>query len=60
MQEGWGIGQREWTKVSKDTGVGNPYKATDEKGKIYFEAVTDKISEFIIELFHTDRKDFYE
>ena len=60
MQEGWAIGQREWTKVSKDTGVGNPNKATAEKGEHYLEAVTDKIAAFWVELSETPRSEFYK
>ncbi len=60
MKEGWAVGQREWTKVSKDTGVGNPYKATGKKGEVYFGAVTKKIAGFIVELAGTGKEDFYE
>ena len=51
---------RNWAKVSKDTGVGNPKKATPEKGKKYFDAITDIISEFISELAASDLNDLYE
>lgn len=60
MQVGWAVGQREWTKVSKDTGVGNPHEATAEKGERYLNAVSKKIAEFLIELAATPRSDFYE
>ncbi|MEO1258203.1 MAG: creatininase family protein [Bacteroidota bacterium] len=60
MQEGWAIGQREWTKVSKDTGVGNPYAATAEKGKRYFEAVAKKIADFLVDLAETPKSEFYQ
>jgi len=51
---------RNWSKVSEDTGVGNPKKATPEKGKIYFELITDIIAEFLIELAASDLNDLYE
>jgi len=51
---------REWTKATSDTGVGDPRKATAEKGKKYLEAVTSKIGDFLVELGKTDVKDLYE
>jgi creatinine amidohydrolase len=59
MHEGWVSAQRQWTQVSADTGVGNPYKATAEKGKRYLEAVTEKVSDFFFELATTPVGDFY-
>lgn len=41
---------RHWDKVSEDTGIGNPHKATTEKGKRYVEAVVDKVTQLIVEL----------
>lgn len=41
---------RDWSKTSKDTGVGNPLKATSRKGAIYAEVVTDKIAILFNEL----------
>jgi creatinine amidohydrolase len=51
---------RQWTKVSEDTGVGNPQKATAEKGKRFLHVVTDKIAHFFIELDKCDCNDLYE
>jgi len=51
---------RNWSKVSKDTGIGSPKLATPEKGKKCVETVTDIISEFLIELTQTDINDFYD
>lgn len=59
MREGWVSAQREWTQVSEDTGVGNPYEATAEKGKRYLEAVIRKVSDFLVQLAETKREDFY-
>ena len=59
MQEGWAWAERKWTQVTKDTGVGDPRKATAEKGAAYFAAVTDKVSQFMIELAQADKKDLY-
>ena len=51
---------RQWSKVSEDTGVGNPKKATAEKGKKYLEDVTTKIAGFFVELAECDLYDLYE
>lgn len=58
--EGWVWFPREWTKVTSDTGIGNPKKATPEKGARYLEDITDKIADFFIQLVQTDRNDIYE
>ncbi|WBL22794.1 creatininase family protein [Zunongwangia sp. HRR-M8] len=60
LKEGWVTSQRKWTKVTKDTGVGNPKKATAEKGKKFVEAVAKKVADFLIELHHADVNDLYE
>jgi len=57
--EGWLWAPREWTKVSKDTGIGNPQKSTVEKGKKYLGKIIPKIAEFLIELDSTDPEDIY-
>ena len=41
---------RHWMKVSEDTGIGNPKKASAEKGKRYVEAVTAKYAQLFKEL----------
>jgi creatinine amidohydrolase len=51
---------RRWNKVSHDTGVGNPKKATAEKGRIFLEDVTTKIAGFLVELAACDLEDLYE
>ncbi|HCM75056.1 MAG TPA: amidase, partial [Cytophagales bacterium] len=50
IKEGWAWAERQWTKVTKDTGVGDPRKATAEKGEKYFKAVTVKVASFFIEV----------
>ena len=40
---------RDWSKVTQDTGVGYPKKATAEKGRHYMEAVIPKILQFVID-----------
>ncbi|HYG38739.1 MAG TPA: creatininase family protein [Cytophagales bacterium] len=60
LKKGWVWAQREWSKISKDTGVGNPKESTAEKGKVYLEAVTTAISSFIVDLGKADTRDLYE
>jgi creatinine amidohydrolase len=51
---------RKWDKVSDDTGVGNPKKATAEKGKKYLEDVTTKIGDFFVEMAECNLEELYE
>jgi len=51
---------RQWDKVSVDTGVGNPKKATAEKGKKYLEDLTTRIGDFFVEMAECDFEDLYE
>ena len=60
LKEGWVSAQRHWTSVTKDTGVGNPAKATKEKGEKFFDAVTKKIASFFEQLYEADLNDMYE
>lgn len=59
IQEGWAWGERRWTQVTKDTGVGDPRQASAEKGEKYFNAVTQKVAHFFVEVAKTPRQDFY-
>ncbi len=59
IQEGWAWAERRWTQITKDTGVGDPRKATAEKGEKYFKAVTQKVAQFFLEVAKTDRNDLY-
>lgn len=60
MQEGWAWAERRWRRVTADTGVGNPAKATAEKGRRYLQDVTAKIGDFLAELAQTELADLYE
>ena len=60
LKDGWVTAQRQWTSVTKDTGVGNPALATKEKGEIFLDVVTTKVSEFLVELAASDVNDMYE
>tara|TARA_R110002051_G_scaffold324970_1_gene424852 strand:- start:20513 stop:21286 length:774 start_codon:yes stop_codon:yes gene_type:complete len=60
LNESWIAVQREWTKITADTGVGNPKEATAEKGKLFFEKTTSIISDFLEKLYHQNANDMYE
>lgn len=60
LKEGWVTAQRQWTAVTKDTGVGNPAQATREKGEQFLADVTDQIGGFLVDLARADVGDMYE
>jgi len=51
---------RQWSEVTHDTGVGNPYKSNPDKGKSFVDAVTDKLALFLVELSAANPHDMYE
>ncbi len=51
---------RNWQNTTESTGVGNPKKATIEKGQKCVETVTTIISNFLVELAEADLNDLYE
>ena len=60
LREGWAWAPRQWTKVTSDTGVGNPSKASPEKGKKYVADLVEKIADFFSELAQTPPDEWYE
>ncbi len=60
FKEGWLWAEREWSQISADTGVGNPHKATAEKGKRFFNDLTQKMGQLFCELCDADLNDLYE
>ena len=59
FKEGWAITQRQWTKVTADTGVGDPKLATAEKGRKYLTACVHKLANFLTELHQTSNENLY-
>lgn len=59
LNESWAWAERKWTRISEDTGVGDPRKATVEKGEQYFREVTEKLQELFTELARTGNSDLY-
>ena len=50
MREGWARAPRPWERFTEDSGAGDPRAATAQKGEQYFEAVSQKLAEFLVEL----------
>jgi len=59
IREGWAWAERRWTKVTQDTGVGDPRQATAEKGERYFKAVTEKVGQYFYEVATTSSEELY-
>lgn len=60
FREKWAWAPRQWTRVTNDTGIGDPSKATPAKGSAYFDALTGKLADFLVELNAMDPADLYE
>ncbi len=60
MKEGWAWSPRKWTRVTADTGIGNPAASSADKGARYSRAVTSKLAELLQELAAADPADLYE
>lgn len=59
MREGWAWTPRRWTQVTDDTGVGNPSRATVQKGARYLADLTARLADFLVELDAMDRDAMY-
>lgn len=60
FSEGWAWAERPWSKISEDTGVGSPMRATKEKGERYFKAVTAKMADLFYDISKADIEQLYE
>lgn len=60
FKEGWVTSQRHWTKVTADTGVGDPQHSAPEKGAAFLDMTTTKISEFLNDLAPLSISELYE
>ena len=59
LRDGWAWAPRAWSRVTNDTGVGNPAAADAQKGRIFLDAVTERIGGFLVELAAADPEDMY-
>lgn len=60
IKEGWAWSERKWHMVSADTGIGDPKKASAEKGRRFFEAVTDQLANLLLEMNKIESEKRYE
>ncbi len=60
FNEGWAWAERQWSKVSADTGIGNPEYATKDKGERFFKDVCEKLSKLLKELCDADLEHLFE
>ena len=60
FREGWVWTQRDWTQATKDTGIGNPHRATPEKGQSCLQQVAAQIAGFLVDFAAVDVDDLYE
>jgi creatinine amidohydrolase len=60
LRDGWAWSPRQWTKVSDDTGVGDPRAATADKGARFSAAVVDRLAELLVDLDAADPHDLFE
>ena len=60
IREKWAWTERRWSEVTEDTGIGNPKKSTKEKGERFFNDLTDKISELMLDLCNADLNRLYQ
>lgn len=60
LRDGWAWTPRKWTRITDDTGVGDPSAAEKEKGRKFLEHITDMISGFLVEIAKNDPGDIYE
>ncbi|MCU0627761.1 MAG: creatininase family protein [Gemmatimonadaceae bacterium] len=60
MRDGRVWTPRPWTRVTRDTGIGDPRAASAAKGARYVAAVTAAIADFLVEFAHADLATLYE
>jgi creatinine amidohydrolase len=59
LREGWAWAPRQWTKVTADTGIGDPREATAAKGERFSREVAERIAGYLVELAAADLNDLY-
>ena len=60
LREGWAWAPRQWTRVTDDTGVGDPRAATAAKGAAFVDAAVARVARFLTELAAADAADLYD
>jgi creatinine amidohydrolase len=60
LNENWAWAERKWSKVTTDTGIGDPHKSTPAKGEKCLKEVYEKIGNLMISLSGADINNLYE
>lgn len=60
LREGRVWAPRQWTRVSADTGIGNPAAASAAKGERFLGAVARYIADYLVELQAADPENLFE
>jgi creatinine amidohydrolase len=59
IREGWAWAERRWSMVTEDTGIGNPKKASAEKGAKFLQDVSEKLAKLMVEIAQLDLPNRY-
>ncbi len=59
LNEPWAWIERKWVLATEDTGIGDPRKATAEKGEHYFREVCEQLAKLMTGLATTSWEDLY-
>ncbi len=60
FREDWAWTERPWSKITEDTGVGDPSQATKKKGELFFNAICAKMGQLFIDIAQADIDNLYE
>jgi creatinine amidohydrolase len=60
LREGWAWAPRQWSKVTSDTGTGDPRASAPVKGEKFLGAVTERVGGFLVDLARADPNNMYE
>lgn len=60
FSENWLWTERKWSNVTEDTGIGDPKLASSEKGKRFYDDVTEKIAKVLVQLCKMDSSNLYK
>jgi creatinine amidohydrolase len=60
LRDGKAWAPRRWSKLTDDTGVGDPRPATADKGARYLAAVVRELADFLVDLAGADPDQLYE
>jgi creatinine amidohydrolase len=59
LREGWAWAPRHFSRISEDTGSGEPAGSSRQKGADYLDAVVERIGGYLVELAGTDPAKLY-